>query len=80
MTAVNDRLAALERLLGSDHGRQRRIEEAVAEAARKVINAVNHLAAGHAPTCPVEHALVDNDLDILAAIEQVLEARRRPER
>jgi hypothetical protein len=45
-----------------------------------VINAINHLAGGGRPTCPVEHALVDNELGIVAALEQVLEARRRQER
>jgi hypothetical protein len=71
---MSDRLAALEQRLGPPDPRRR--EEALAEASRRVINATNYFAAGGAPSCPVEHALVDNQLDIAAAVEQVLAARR----
>jgi hypothetical protein len=49
---------------------------AVAEAAVKVINAVNALAQGIPPSNRFEHVLADTG-DIAAAIQMVVEAKRR---
>jgi hypothetical protein len=73
MTLIR-RLIALEAELRPPDQRAR--EEAISEAARRVINAVNALAAGLPPSCPVEHALVRHQLDIGAAIAELLEHRR----
>ena len=72
MARIEDRLDRLERRLRPS-GRQSR---AIGDASRRIIAAIDWLAAGGAPWSEVEHALVRNELDPVAAIEALLEARR----
>jgi hypothetical protein len=72
---LDDRIVRLEQRLARKPDPRARAE-AVAEASKRIIAAVDALDAGLPPTTWFERALVDNDSDIPATLRQIAAAIR----